>query len=148
MKKILSVLSLFSIFLLSACSWMYTLDVNGNVTLTVDKIDVNTVEYKNYDVLVVQNVSVTVRFTNTTTEDIDFKISDAIAFDKNDKEYSVTTTLSSLSTSVLTGKLIAGKSVEYNFYISTLALDDNTDDCKISFKLNDSEIFIQLKDIR
>lgn len=146
MKKILCALSLFSIVFLTACSWMYTLDVNGNVTLTIDKIQVNVTSYEHLDGIINQSTIVTVEFTNPTDKNIAFDLSDAISFDDNGNEKYVSMTLSSLTTSVVTGELVAGKSVKYTFTIVTFTNSDNVDNYKISFMMNDTELFIKLKD--
>lgn len=140
MKKIFGLLTVGLVCLLSACSFLYTLDVEGNATITVDKIEMNVSNYT-YNALV---STVTVEFTNTSDEAVEFNLEKGICTN-GDNEKSVIMTASSLSSlGLIDGKLGAGKSVTYTFVV-TFVDGENADDYKISYTFNEKELYIQLK---
>ncbi len=141
MKKLLGLFTIGLVCLMTACSWMYTLDVEGKTTITVDRcIEVTVSDYE-YSSLV---STVTVKFTNTSSDSIEFDVEDAKCSNgENDKSVIATPTLTSTA-ELLNGKLSAEKSVEYTFLV-TFIDGENADDYKISFELNDTELFVQLK---
>ncbi len=141
MKKLLGLFTIGLVCLMTACSWMYTLDVEGKTTITVDRcIEVTVSDYE-YSSLV---STVTVKFTNTSSDSIEFDVEDAKCSNgENDKSVIAAPTLTSTA-ELLNGKLSAEKSVEYTFLV-TFIDGENADDYKISFELNDTELFVQLK---
>lgn len=139
MKKIFGLLTIGLVCLLSACSFLYTLDVEGNATITVDRaITVNVVDY-NVNLV---TATATVEFTNTSDETVDFKISDVKCFNVENEDETLLVVPLNISNPLGTNEIKAGGTVKYTFGVTYLTADLN--DYKVSFLLNDTELFIAL----
>ncbi len=146
MKKLLGLVTIAMVCLLTACSWMFTLDTEGKTVVTVDGIEIRVSNYTHNDGVILQSAVATIEFKNTTDEDLEFKLENTHYFNKDDKDETITIIPLSLNiVNILSGKLKAGATATYTLTVS-VNKEENIEDFQIGFTFNEKELFVKLED--